>query len=106
MTMFGMLRLRNGPTAGEPSGTDSGFRSHTNSSSPWAHSPLSFVTLGVSHIVSFRSSMLSRIPVVVQYIMPMTSGFACFAPSMSLRCFFSFCDSFLNGFVTDVPPFP
>src|ERR1700688_2503984 len=73
---------------------------------PPSHRFLNRATLGAVHMPSFRVRMLSFIPGVVQYIIPMTSGVPSAPFCIILLCFLKFCLSLSHGFNTDVPPLP
>jgi hypothetical protein len=90
MTMFGMNAFSTPPEAAALGSTFPASRGSMESASPPDQSVCSFETPFWLHILSLRFLMLSKMPVVVQYIMPMTFGLPSPPFFMSFDCFSSF----------------
>src|SRR5262249_9674760 len=81
-------------------------RDSMDSARPFDQSFFSADCLFSVHIVSLRFLMFSKIPVVVQYIIPMTLGSASPPFFMSFAWFALFCEILKKGLATLVPPLP
>src|SRR5690606_24295172 len=106
ITILGMKALSTGPFECTRPSSAAVIRSWIDAYRPLVHSFFSDCRLTLVHIVSLRWRMLSKMPVVVQYIIPMTSGPQPTPLRIRLFCFCLFWEVLKNGLKMLVPPLP